>query len=117
LIYCPEEDTTSLKKLYDNLRVLSGEACPIIGTSQAGNTEYLDKETNKLKTRKWLTDNHLYGSKAGKGGSADTMIMIGKDDDDPVVRFINVTKNKRGKALKITCRCIDKFSRYEEISW
>ena len=111
-----EEDAQSLKKLYDNLRVLSADMCPIIGTSQAGNQEYFDKENNQLKNRKWLSDKALYGAKQ-KGGAADTMIMLGKDDNDPNIRYIAVTKNKRGQPIKVTCNLLSKFSRYQELDW
>lgn len=111
-----DEDAMSLKKLYDNLRVLSAAVCPIIGTSQAGDQEFFDKNTNELKTRKWLTANATYGSKQ-KGGAADTMIMIGKDDVDANIRYVSVTKKKRGKEVKITCTLTDKFSRYQELDW
>jgi len=112
----PEEDPKSLKKLYDDIRVLSGDTCPIIGTSQAGNQEWFDKETGELKTRKFLTDKALYGAKQ-KGGAADTMIMLGKDDHDKNIRYLNVTKKKRGKDIKLTLTLDEKYSRYSEVAW
>lgn len=111
-----EEDPKTLKKLYDGLRLLSAEYCPIIATTQAGNQEYLDKDENKLKKRKWLTDKALYGSKQ-KGSAADTMIMIGQDDDNPELRYISVTKKKRGKPVNITCELIEEYSLFKELTY
>lgn len=114
-----EEDVQSLKKLFDGLRLLSAQSCPIIATTQSGNTEYkyFDKEENQMvtKTRKWLTDKDLYGSKAGKGGAADTIITIGKDDDMPNVRYVHTPKKKRGQIVSTTCELVEKFSLYREV--
>jgi len=116
-VLAPEEDVTNLKKVYDNLRLLSGEYCPIIGTTQAGDTSYLDKETNKIKTRKWLGDKALYGSKSGKGGAADTIITIGKDDNNPRLRYISTPKKKRGTQVNVTCEIEDIYSLYRELTF
>lgn len=109
-----EEDVRSLKKLYDSMRLLSGVYCPIIATTQSGDTSYQDKNSGEIKTRKFLGGKALYGSKAGKGGAADTIITIGKDDSIPDIRYINVPKKKRGEQVKFTCEIVDKFSMYKE---
>lgn len=118
-VLAKDEDVQSLKKLYDSLRLASGRTCPIIATTQSGDTSYkfFNKEENKMvvKNRKWLTENDLYGSKPGKGGAADTIITIGKDDDIPNVRYIHTPKIKRGQVVKATCELIDKYSSYKEI--
>lgn len=111
-----EEDPKTLKKLYDGLRLLSAEYCPIIATTQAGNQEYLDKDENKLKQRKWLTDKALYGSKQ-KGSAADVMIMIGQDSENDNLRYISVTKKKRGKAVNIVCELEEVYSNFKEIQY
>lgn len=111
-----EEDVLNLKKLYDNLRVLAGAECPIIGTSQSGDTSYFDQETKEVKKKKWLDDHSLYGSKTGKGGAADTIITIGKEEGSNL-RYVSVVKKKRGEPVKITCELIDKFSSYKELQW
>lgn len=116
-VLAPEEDVTSLKKVYDNLRLLSGAYCPIIGTTQAGDNSYLDKETNQIKNRKWLGDKALYGSKSGKGGAADTIITIGKDDNNPRLRYISTPKKKRGTMVNLTCEIEDIYSLYREITF
>jgi len=116
-VLAAEETPSLLKKLYDNLRLISGTYCPIIGTTQSGNTEYLDKETGKLKTVKWLGDKSLYGSKTGKGGAADTIITIGKDEANSAIRYINTPKKKRGIPVKVTCELEDIYSNYKEFSF
>lgn len=112
-----EESPTELKKLYGNLRTLSGLTCPIIGTSQSGQTEYFDQEKKEKRNQKWLTSNSLYGSKTGKAGSADTIITIGKENDNSTLRFVSVAKKKRGDACKITCEIEPRFSLYREVSF
>jgi archaellum biogenesis ATPase FlaH len=111
-----EESPTELKKLYGNLRTLSGLTCPIIATSQAGCTEFYDQEKKEVKTTKWLSASKTYGSRTGKGGAADCMLMIGKDGENSPLRYIAVTKKKRGNACKIVCELDEKFSLYRELA-
>ena len=118
-VLAKEEDVQNLKKLYDGLRLLSAATCPIIGTTQSGNTsyQYFDKEKREMvtKSRRWLTEKDLYGSKAGKGGAADTIITIGKDDDMPHVRYVQTPKKKRGNVVSVTCEIVEKYSLYREM--
>lgn len=116
-VLASEETPQILKKLYDNLRLISGVHCPIIGTTQSGNTEYLDKETGQMKSVKFLGNKSLYGSKTGKGGAADTIITIGKESEDSNLRYINTPKKKRGVPVKITCELQDIYSNYKELSF
>lgn len=111
-----EEDVQSLKKLYDNLRVLSSSECPIIGTSQSGNTLYYNNEEGKTEARKWLGGDSLYGSKAGKGGSADCIITIGREEGSDL-RFISTPKKKRGSQVNITCKIEEIYSNYVELTY
>lgn len=113
----PEEDVQNLKKLYDNLRVQSGLGCPIIGTSQSGNTSYFDQEKKEVKNKKWLDDHSLYGSITGKGGSADLIITIGREGGTSPLRYIATPKKKRGKEVRITAELQDKFSFYKELQY
>lgn len=113
----PEENAQTLKKVYDNLRLLSGAFCPIIATTQSGNTSYTDGESGEQKTRKWLKDKDLYGSKTGKGGAADTIVAIGRDDANPKLRYISTPKKKRGTPVNVSCTIEEKFSLYEELAW
>lgn len=118
-VLAKEEDVQHLKKLYDGLRLLSAQSCPIIGTTQSGNTsyQYFDKEKSEMVTkhRRWLSEKDLYGSKAGKGGAADTIITIGKDDDMPHVRYVHTPKKKRGNVVSVTCEIVEKYSIYKEM--
>lgn len=111
-----EEDVTSLKKLYDNLRVLSGVTCPIIGTSQSGDTSYFDEKTGKQANQKWLGASKTYGSKSGKQGAADCIITIGKQDEESMLRYIYTPKQKRGEQVKITCLLHRQYSYFEELT-
>lgn len=112
-----EEDVISLKKVFDQLRVISGVTCPIIATTQAGDQSYQDRETGEIKNRKWLGDKALYGAKTGKGGAADTIITIGRDDGNGMLRYVSTPKKKRGKAVNITCQLVEEYSLYEELAW
>jgi len=115
-----EEDVISLKKLHDNLRVLAGAECPIIGTSQSGVTSYTEESPDggrKQKNKKWLGASDTYGAKTGKGGAADTIITIGKEDEQSPMRFISVPKKKRGEQCRIVCELIDKYSHYKQLDY
>lgn len=112
----PEEDVQNLKKLYDNLRVLASSGYAIIGTSQSGDTSYFDAEEKKVKNKKWLSDHDLYGSKTGKGGSADCIITIGKEENSNL-RYVSVVKKKRGQPVRITCQLDDQYSNYRELQY
>lgn len=109
------DNIQDLTKLYQEIRGISNDGFPIIGTSQTGNTSYEDKQTHETKHRKWLSDKDLAGSKSGKQGAAYCMIMIGKDDAVPGVRYVATTKKKRGKHCRITCEIIEKYSLYKEL--
>lgn len=118
-VLAKEEDVQHLKKLFDGLRLLSAQSCPIVATTQSGNTSYnyFDKDKNEMVTkhRRWLSEKDLYGSKAGKGGAADTIVTIGKDDDMPDIRYVHTPKKKRGSVVSATCEIVEKFSLYKEI--
>lgn len=113
----PDEDAQNLKRLYDQLRLLSTMHCPILATTQAGVTEYFDKEDMEQKARKWLTLKDLYGSKTGKAGAATIVIGIGKDMRNKNIRYINTAKKKRGKNVQLECEFIEKYSMYKELAW
>lgn len=112
----PEENPMLLKKLYDDLRVLSGAHCPIIGTSQSGDTSFFDQEKKEVKNRKWLHSSDMYGSITGKGGAADTLIMIGQETNSQL-RYVSVNKLKRGEPVRIVCELENKFSYYKELTY
>ncbi len=112
------DDIKELTKLYQEIRSLSNDGRPIIGTSQSGNTSYLGQDQEgkpKMVHRKQLSDKDLSGSKSGKQGAAYGMIMIGMDDDMPGIRYLSTTKKKRGKNVRVTCKLTDVYSLYEEL--
>ncbi len=110
------EDPITLKKLYDNIRLLSLEFCAIIGTTQSGNTTWFDKESGEEKHKKFLTDKDVLGCKA-KSAAAETMITIGKDSNNPKLRYISTPKKKRGVMCNLTCEIEDSYSLYKEITF
>ncbi len=110
------EDPITLKKLYDNIRLLSLEYCAIIGTTQSGNTTWFDKESGAEKSKKFLTDKDVLGCKA-KSAAAETMITIGKDSNNPKLRYISTPKKKRGVMCNLTCEIEDSYSLYKEITF
>lgn len=112
-----DDTTANLKKVYDELRIISGNYCPVIATTQAGNQTYYDKDTGLETNKRWIGDKGLYGSKTGKGGAADTLITIGKDDNLSNTRYLSVPKKKRGKSVDITCELIEEYSLYKELAW
>lgn len=109
------DNIQDLTKLYQEIRAIANSGYPIIGTSQSGNTAYKDNETHEYKHRKWLSDKDVSGSKSGKQGAAYCMIMIGKDDDMPNIRYVSTTKKKRGKHVSTTCQLDDIYSCYKEL--
>ncbi len=112
----PSEDVGVLKKLFDNLRDLAAEfLVPIIGTTQAGDKSYIDRE-GQTKNKKFLKSSDLYASKTGKGGSATVILSIGKDDEETdCTRYINISKKKRGEFARITATIEEKYSLYKEV--
>jgi hypothetical protein len=110
------EDPITLKKLYDNIRLLSLEFCAIIGTTQSGNTKWFDKDTGAEKSKKFLTDKDVLGCKA-KAAAAETVITIGQDSANPAIRYIATPKKKRGTMCKITCEIVETYSLYKELTF
>jgi archaellum biogenesis ATPase FlaH len=109
------DNIQDLTQLYQGVRAIANDGYSIIGTSQSGNTSYQDRETGEYKHRKWLTDKDLANSKSGKQGAAYCMIMIGRDDEIPNVRYISTTKKKRGKHVALTCEILQEYSLYKEL--
>ncbi len=109
------DNIQDLTRLYQDIRGIANDGYQIIGTSQTGNTSYQDSETKEYKHRRWLTDKDLANSKSGKQGAAYCMIMIGKDDDVPGVRYLSTTKKKRGSHCNVICQLDDKYSLYREL--
>lgn len=110
-------EARGFEQLYLDLRDLSAFSCPIIGTSQAGDSaHYWDKERQEKVPKRWLSEKDLYFSNSGKQGAADTLIMIGMDSPYTPPRYISVVKDKVGQGpCKFTCELTPKYSLYEEI--
>ena len=109
------DNIQDLTKLYQEIRGIANDGYVVIGTSQTGNTSYQDKDTKEYKHRRWLTDKDLANSKSGKQGAAYCILTIGKDDDQPSLRYIATSKKKRGKHCKITAEVIPEYSYYREL--
>jgi hypothetical protein len=108
------ESPPLLKRLYDQLRQMSGTHCPVIGTSQSVETSYVDKEGHPGTVLN-LEMKHLYGCRQ-KGGAADTVIGIGGEEHG-TVRRINIAKLKRGVAARFDVEQEGIYSNYKEIKW
>lgn len=94
-------DHDRLKNLYGEVRGLANEYCPIIAISQADvTTVKLDKETGDIDYQLYPHHRQLDGSKVGKPGEADAIIMIGRRSDSPNTRGLHVSKNKFGDIVK-----------------
>ena len=109
-------DIKCLTKTYNTIRGMANDGYPILGTTQAGNTSYQDKETGMYVHRKQLSEKDTAGSKGGgKQGAAYCMIMAGIDDDIPGLRYLSTTKKKRGSYVNVTCELKDEYSLYKEL--
>lgn len=80
-----ERDDLRIGALYKWARELSKRYCPVIAVSQ------LD---GAAEGSKWITMDHLRGSKTDKPGEADAIVMIGDARDNTTTRYITVAKNK-----------------------
>lgn len=58
---------------------------PVITSSQA---------TGDAENRKWIPLSMLAGSRTAKQAEADAIIMLGKDNDEEHIRYLNIVKNK-----------------------
>lgn len=108
------DNIQDLTKLYQEIRSIANSGYPIIGTSQTGNTSYMDSQTNEYKHRKKLTDKDMANSKSGKQGAASCLVMIGQDDDVPNRRLITTTKKKRGRNVWVAAELQNQYSFYKE---
>ncbi len=110
-------EALQFKLLYDKLRQLSIQYCPIIATTQAGATA-APKNSHGEKTYKlWLDSGDMYFSnEGGKDGAAETVIGIGMTDPLDPVRGIKIIKNKEGAGdVKFYCNFEGQYSRFTEM--
>ena len=90
-----QSDHQRLTSLYKELRDLSQNHCPILALSHTDATvRWVDRGSEKIKAIKYVDHTQLAGSKIGKAGEADFIIMMNKLDDYPNIRYINISKNK-----------------------
>lgn len=93
------EGHQAITDVYNDLRNLAQEYCPIIAVSQADSSVcFNDFKTGEVKYQLYPHHTQLAGSKIGKPGEADIIIMIGMKANYPNSRGIHITKNKYGSA-------------------
>lgn len=106
-------DHGRLKSLYGEFRTLANTYCPIIAVSQAdvsttavkwhepkeNGDESAGRKEQDIFYQKWVHHRQLDGSKVGKGGEADIILMIGRQRPD-TLRYLHISKNKFGMAAK-----------------
>ena len=94
-------DHDRLKSLYGKVRDLANEYCAVIAVSQADvTTTYRDRDTGDVQYQLYPHHRQLDGSKVGKPGEADAIVMIGRKLEHPGSRGIHVSKNKFGDTIK-----------------
>ncbi len=92
-------DHGQLKNIYGELRTLANTFCPVIAISQADATAmYKPRDSDEYKYTLYPHHRQLDGSKVGKPGEADAIIMIGRRAENNTTRGIHVSKNKFGDA-------------------
>lgn len=89
-----QRDDIRALKLFQRARSISiNSDCPMIVADQATNTEYFTKDGEKRCVR-YLSKHQLQGSRIAKQSTAEFMIGIGYDSEDPETRFITTPKVK-----------------------
>lgn len=92
-------DHGQLKNIYGELRSLANAFCPVIAISQADATAmYKSRDSEEYTYSLYPHHRQLDGSKVGKPGEADAIIMIGRRAESNTTRGIHVSKNKFGEA-------------------
>lgn len=92
-------DHGQLKNIYSEIRSLANTFCPVIAISQADSTTmWKPKDSEEYKYTLYPSHRQLDGSKVGKPGEADAIIMIGRRAENNTTRGIHVSKNKFGEA-------------------
>lgn len=92
-------ETSDVKylKLYQWALDLSCQYCPVIGTSQlADRAEGWTKEGYNPELSMWPLEADLMGSRTAKQGKASAIIMIGKHNSFPNLRYLSAPRNKYG---------------------
>lgn len=90
-------DHGQLKNIYGEIRSLANTYCPVIAISQADSTTmYKPRDSEDYKYTLYPHHRQLDGSKVGKPGEADAIIMIGRRAENNNTRGLHVSKNKFG---------------------
>lgn len=107
-------DVGNLEAFFNALRRLSSENCPIMATVQAGNgAKWWDKQQQKYLYKQWPTDDDIYNSKTAVQGAAETIITMGRDNDNELKRYIQTTKTKSENTAKFVCKINKKYNDFE----
>jgi hypothetical protein len=86
-----------LKNIYGELRTLANTYCPVIAISQADATAmYKARDSEEYSYTLYPHHRQLDGSKIGKPGEADAIIMIGRRAENNTTRGVHISKNKFG---------------------
>ena len=84
-----------LKNLYREIRDISKDFCPVIGSSQCdGTVTWTDHKTQEARFQHYIGMHQLDYSRSAKQAAAEFIITIGRDPDYPLTRYIHVPKNK-----------------------
>ena len=89
------QEVIRLKNLYRDIRDISKDYCPVLGSSQCdGSVTWTDRETGEAKFQHYIGMHQLDFSRSAKQGAAEFIITIGRDPIYPLTRYIHVPKNK-----------------------
>lgn len=89
------QEVIRLKNLYREIRDISKDFCPVIGTSQCdGSVTWTDNATGEARFQHYIGMHQLDFSRSAKQAAAEFIITIGRDAQFPETRYIHVPKNK-----------------------
>ena len=102
-----EIDAEKFRQKCAYAREIAKHVCPVLVSNQ------LDGSASGVKFPGMET---LYGSKTGAQGEADIIVLLGRTDADPDIRYVYTPKNKRtGSLEKHEVRLIKEVARYEAV--
>ena len=89
------QEVIRLKNLYREIRDISKDFCPVLGSSQCnGTVTWTDMKTQEAKFQHYIGMHQMDFSRSAKQAAAEFIITIGRDPDYPLTRYIHVPKNK-----------------------
>lgn len=89
------QEVIRLKNLYRDIRDISKDFCPVLGSSQCdGTVTWTDRTTGDAKFQHYIGMHQLDFSRSAKQAAAEFIITIGRDPEYPMTRYIHVPKNK-----------------------